>query len=236
MSKILSMDEIARELIEIQDYLVPQLDTYEQAIYHYLFRHTYLVGEESTLFSTRGAEIGLGSGSEGNTPSGNQKSKKLRSLELKGAVKILDRSHKGILVKIVLPKDINGLICTSTENELDIDNLDFYKDRRLLESILEREGFRCFYTGEKITTDSCYLDHVLAQSAGGNNSYKNIVASCYDANSMKNNKPVDDFLRLLYKNGILSLEEFNQTKNKIKKLQDGKLIPYLASVRNAINS
>jgi HNH endonuclease len=229
------MDEIAKNLIEIQDYLVPKLDTYEQAIYHYILRHTYLIGQDSTLFSTRSAEIGLGSGVDGNTPSGNQKSKKLRSLELKGAVKILERSHKGILVQIVLPKDIDGLIYASTQPELEIESLDFYKDKRLLVSILEREGYKCFYTGKKIKEETCYLDHVVAQSSGGNNSYKNIVASCYDANSLKNNKPVDEFLRALYKNEILSLNEFEEMKLKLKKLQNGELVPSLISIKSAIS-
>ena len=167
-------------------------------------------------------------------PSGGQKSKKLRSLELKGAVKILERSHKGILVQIVLPKDIEGLIYVPDQFELDIEVIDFYKDKRLLVCILEREGYRCFYTGKKITKESCYLDHVLAQSYGGNNSYKNIVASCYDANSLKNNKPVDEFLRTLYKNEMLSLKEFDELKLKLKKLQSGELVPNLTNVKNAL--
>ena len=230
----LIMDEMTKNLIDIQDYLVPKLDTYEQAIYHYILRHTYLVGSESTLFSTRSAEIGLGSGTDGNTPSGNQKSKKLRSLELKGAVKIIERSHKGIFVQIVLPKDMGSLIDTSTQTEFDIELLDFYKDKRLLVSILEREGNKCFYTGKKITKETCYLDHVLAQSSGGSNSYKNIVATCYDANSLKNNKPVDEFLRVLYKKEILSLKEFDELKLKLNKLRNGELVPSSTSIKNAI--
>jgi hypothetical protein len=104
------MDDLKKHLLNIQDYLVPILDTYEQAIYHYIFRHTYLVGEHTTLFSTKSASIGLGSGAEGTSPSESSRSKKLRSLEQKGAVKILERSHKGILVTVVLPHDIPSLI------------------------------------------------------------------------------------------------------------------------------
>ena len=106
----------------------------------------------------------------------------------------------------------------------------------MLDSILEREEYRCFYTGKKITRDTCYLDHVVALSARGNNSYKNIVASCYDANSMKNNKPVDEFIRQLYKDDILSLEEFNQLKTKIQRLQKDELVPNPLSVKNALSS
>ena len=76
---------------------------------------------------------------------------------------------------------------------------------------------------------------MVAQSSGGNNSYKNIVASCYDANSLKNNKPVDEFLRALYKNEILSLNEFEEMKLKLKKLQNGELVPSLISIKSAIS-
>jgi len=110
----------------------------------------------------------------------------LRSLEFKGAIKILERSHRGILVEIVLPKGILGLYDSAPKELLDLHSLDFYRDRRLLPAILERENYRCFYTGKKLTEDSCYLDHVIPQSGRGDNSYRNIVAASYDANSMKN--------------------------------------------------
>lgn len=230
------MEDLKNVLIEIQDHLIPILDTYEQAIYHYIFRHTYLIQLETTLFSSRSAEIGFGAGTAGAQPSNSSRSKKLKSLELKGAVKILERSHKGILVAIVLPQNISGLIKLKDSFEIDIDSLDFYKDRRLLPSILEREGYRCFYTGKKITEEKCYLDHVVASSTYGDNSYKNIVASSYDANSMKNNKSVGDFIRQLYKEDIISLVEFDNLKIKIEDLQKGKLIPNKESVKKAIES
>ena len=230
------MEELKKVLIEIQDYLVPILDTYEQAIYYYLFRRTYLIGADTALFSTRTAHIGLGAGIEGNQPSAASRSKKLRSLELKGAIKILERSNKGMLVAIVLPQNISGLIKPEVAFEIDIESLDFYKDRRLLPSILEREGYRCFYTGKKITEEKCYLDHVVASSTYGDNSYKNIVASSYDANSMKNNKAVGDFIRQLYKEDIISLIEFENLKKKIEDLQKGMLFPNKESVKKAIES
>ena len=228
------MEDLKKVLTEIQDYLVPILDVYEQAIYHYIFRYTYLIDLETTLYSSRSAEIGFGAGAVGTQPSISSRSKKLKSLELKGAVKILERSHKGILVAIVLPQNISGLIKTNEPFEIDIDSLDFYKDRRLLTTILEREGYRCFYTGKKITEEKCYLDHVVASSTYGDNSYKNIVASSYDANSMKNNKAVGDFIRQLYKEDIISLIEFDNLKKKIENLQKGMLAPNKDSVKKAI--
>ena len=194
------------------------------------------MGENATWFSTKSASIGLGSGSEGTAPSESSRSKKLRSLEQKGAVRILERSHKGILVTVILPQNIPSLVKARTELDIDIDieSLDFYKDRRLLASILEREDYRCFYTGKKLTEENCYLDYLIAQSLGGNNSYKNIVATSYDANSLKNNKSIDDFIRELYKSDLISLTEFNELKKKIGNLQEGKLAPSKASIKSAL--
>jgi hypothetical protein len=228
------MTELQKILEDIQDRLVPMLDTYEQAIYHYIFRHTYLIGEQSTLFRTKSAEIGFGSGASRTPPSESSRSKKLRSLEIKGAVKIVERSHRGILVQIVLPEHIPGLRDAAPVEPLDLSSLDFYRDRRLLPATLERESYRCFYTGKKLTEDCCYLDHVIPQSGRGDNSYRNVVAASYDANSMKNNKDVGDFVRELYKKEILSLAEFNALKEKIIKLQAGELVPNDETVRRAI--
>lgn len=231
------MQDIKDVIIDIQDHLVPILDTYEQAIYHYILRHTLLMGEDSTLFSTKRASIGLGSGVKGTPPSESSRSKKLRSLEKKGAIKILERSHRGIKVALVLPTEIPNLISNHEGVEsIVLDVLDFYNDRRLMPSILEREGYRCFYTGKKISEDNCYLDHLVAQSEGGDNSYRNIVASSFEANSMKNAMPVDDFIRQLYKDDLLSLTEFKELKQKIEDLKSGKLLPNERTIEKAFNS
>ena len=232
---MLKMNEINKILIEIQDHLVPILDTYEQAIYHNIFRHTFLIGEKDTLFSLKSASIGLGAGQAGSTPSESQRSKKLRSLVEKGAVKIIERSHKGILVEIVLPNEIPNLISNLETSEINIEHVDFYINRKLLPVILAREESRCFYTGKKITVEKCYLDHVIPQSNGGNNSYKNIVATSYDANSMKNNKSVEDFTRELYQEDLISLDEFKKLKEKIIKLKSGQLIPNAREVELILN-
>lgn len=55
-------------------------------------------------------------------------------------------------------------------------------------------------------------------------------------NSMKNDKKVDDFIRELYKNDLLSLSEFNELKQKIIDLQNGKLLPNEHMVQEAIIS
>lgn len=231
------MEKLENILIDIQDKLVPNLDSYEQAIYHYLFRHTYLIGEETCLFSARTADIGLGTGDNSKQPSAKTRSKKLQSLKRKGCIQILERSNKGTSVRIILPNQMPSIQNRkTTEPTINMEDLDFYKDRRLLESILEREGYRCFYTGRKIVRENCYLDHVIPQARSGDNSYKNIVATCYDANSMKNDRTADEFARSLYKDEIISISEFKELNVKIQKLQAGELVPNHELVRAAINT
>lgn len=231
------MEEIREILIDIQDRVVPLLDSYEQAIYHYVFRHTYLVGEKHALFSTRTAEIGFGSGDRTKPPSGKTKSDRLKSLEQKGCIKIVERSNKGMFVEIILPSQIPFLqVEEEIPIELNLEELDFYKNKKLLPCILEREGFKCFYTGRKISAENCYLDHVIPQAKGGNNLYRNIVATCFDANSMKNDKDVENFVRLLYREEFITLEEFNSLKLKISALRNGELVPNIESVKHAIYS
>jgi len=229
------MSELEEILLQIQDHLVPKLDSYEQAIYHYIFRYTYLIGKKQMLYSTRTAEIGFGIGDNAKPPSTKTRSRKIRSLEAKGAVRIIERSNKGILVELILPNKIVGLIDKKKKETLDIASLDFYKDRRLMSVLLERANYRCFYTGKIITEENCYLDHVIPQSKGGDNTYRNIVATCYDANSMKHDMDVDDFARHLFKEGLLSLDEFNELKRKIENLQRGNLVLNEESVLRAIS-
>ncbi|MBE2188360.1 MAG: HNH endonuclease [Desulfobulbaceae bacterium] len=230
------MNNIAEILIEIQDYLVPQLDTYEQAIYHYILRHTILVGKREMYFSTRSAEIGYGQGTKNTNPSGKQRSAKLRSLESKGAIRIVERSNKGIKVKIFLPSEMSGLIKEEISSDINIETLDFYTNKKLIGSILERENNKCFYTGRSINESNCYLDHVIPQSKGGNNTYRNIVATCYDANSAKREKDAIEFLREMYRDEIISLSEFNEVKMKLGKLTNGELVPNIETIMQAINS
>ena len=47
---------------------------------------------------------------------------------------------------------------------------------------------------------------------------------------------VEDFMRALYKEDLLSIAEFNALKQKLVKLQNGELVPNEATVRQAISS
>ncbi len=75
------------EFIEqFQDYLAPKLDTYEQALYLYIFRHGRLLGAEEVVIGFKAARrrMACGIGQDGRPMSENTAYEKLRSLQSKG--------------------------------------------------------------------------------------------------------------------------------------------------------
>lgn len=219
-------DNLVQTLIDIQDYLVPILDTYEQALYQYIIRHTLLVGKKSAIISVRTANIGLGKSKSGSLPSEAVKRKKLRALAEKGCVEITNRSHAGTEVRPIYPKEIPHLVPKAVDLEKpNVEEVDFFEGRAYVGTLIEREGGKCFYTLQKINQENCVLDHVVPQSKGGDNSYRNIVASSFDANSNKGDMNADDFARELYRSGVLNLAEMQQLLQRIEDLQKGELVP-----------
>lgn len=47
--------DLEKFMIQFQDYLAPKLDTYEQAIYLYIFRHSRLISKEETVIGFKSA-------------------------------------------------------------------------------------------------------------------------------------------------------------------------------------
>jgi 5-methylcytosine-specific restriction endonuclease McrA len=53
------------------------------------------------------------------------------------------------------------------------------------------------------------FDHATPVAAGGDNSFRNIVACCFDCNTRKKDRPAEVFLRELYRSGRLSSPELD---------------------------
>lgn len=74
-------------LEEFHDHLAPKLDTYEQAIYLYLLRHSRLQGVEEIVVGFKSARrrMALGIGEKGKPMAEGTCYEKLRSLQSKDA-------------------------------------------------------------------------------------------------------------------------------------------------------
>lgn len=228
-----NLENLRMVLIQIQDYLMPTLDSYEQMLYHYFLRQTHLVGKRDVTIGTRSLQsrIGLGIGKSGSPPSQRIVSEKLRSLERKGCVRIHDRSPQGTRVEVYLPQEIPGMVPDAPEsNEIDLESLNFFDDTSLRPLILERENRSCFYCLRKIQETQFTIDHVEPRCGGDeNNSYRNVVACCFQCNSRKQGREATDFLRQLYREGLITADEHTGRLSALDLLREGKLRPKLSN-------
>jgi hypothetical protein len=216
---------------DFQDHLAPKLDTYEQAIYLYVFRHSRLLGlEEVTIgFKSARSRMACGIGEKGTPMSEGSAYKKLQSLHAKGAISIIRTEHAGRLLRLNLPTEIPGVVPKATaESVLSIEELDFFEvpENRLL--ILQREKFRCFYTLAVLDEKNFVVEHVVSRPAG-NNGYRNVVAASREVNNRKGAMPAEDYLRKLFRDGFLSAAEFDERLLQISRLKAGELRPELPS-------
>jgi hypothetical protein len=219
--------DLQRFFIEFQDHLAPKLDTYEQSIYMYIFRHSRLIGlDEVTIgFKSARSRMACGIGEHGKPMSENSAYTKLRSLESKGAISILRTEHAGRLIRLHLPSEITGLIPGHQEKPpVDLETLDFFEvpENRLL--ILKRENNRCFYTLVHLDKKNFVIDHVISRP-NGNNSYRNVVAASREANNRKGSMLAEDFLRKLFRDGFLSATDLEDRLLQLERLKAGELKP-----------
>lgn len=221
--------DLSEFIIQFHDHLAPKLDTYEQAIYLYVFRHGRLLGlaDVTVGFKSARTRLATGIGESGKPMSESTAYSKLASLQLKGCITVVRTNHTGRVLRLHLPSEITGLISGPTlEPGLDLEAMDFFgvlENRTLL---LKREGYRCFYTLQKLDEHNFIVEHVVSRPVG-NNSYRNCVAASREANNKKGVISAEDFLRRLFREGYLSEPEFQDRLNALAKLKAGELRPVL---------
>ena len=63
----------------------------------------------------------------------------------------------------------------------------------------------------------------MPRARAGRNSYRNLVSSCLECNSLKGERPATDFLRCLYRQRCLTASELNARLRALDALASGKL-------------
>jgi Fe2+ or Zn2+ uptake regulation protein len=216
---------------QFQDYLAPKLDTYEQALYLYIFRRSRLLGQDEVVigFKSARARIACGVGEKGKPMSENTAYEKLQSLKTKGCIEIVTTERAGRRIRLRLPDEISGIIPPPAAQAppLSIEEMDFFEipANRIL--ILEREEHHCFYCLHALTAENHVIEHVVSRPTG-DNGYRNVVAACRECNNRKNDTGVEDYLRVLYRESFLSADELQDRLLKLGRLRNGELKPSLA--------
>lgn len=199
-----------------------ELDVWERCVYYRLLLQTQV--------ATEPAIIGLASGSRLTGMSEDKLRRTIRSMAAKGCIRITDRGRTGHVVHLLLPGDVESLRAALVDQPLDIERIDFFEDRRYSRAILVRDGHACFYCGRALTPDNVVLDHVVASVTGGDNSHRNIVSACHECNSAKQSEPAEDYLRRLYRRGVLSQADLGERLERLARLQRGELVLSLADL------
>jgi len=203
---------------------IPQLslDVWERVAYYILLRRTVVVDQNETTISVE--ELG-----QAGAMSGFKAREVLRSLNEKGCVTIIERNRSGHRLRVFLPEEIPSLAMTTKASaSLALDSIDFYSGRTYVSVLVEREAGCCFYCLRVVNTATSVLDHVVAMVNGGGNSYMNVVAACHECNSLKQSEKAEDFLRILYRRGVLSLTELEARLLRLAKLRVGDVRPTLS--------
>lgn len=88
--------------------------------------------------------------------------------------------------------------------------------KKLRFEVLKRDSFTCQYCGQSAPNVVLNVDHIEPVAKGGTNSIINLITSCFDCNSGKKDRKLDD-------NSILS-KQINQTKMLSEKTEQLKLM------------
>lgn len=197
--------ELPSVITSIVDFLQPQLNTYESALYWHLFRHSLLGnGTQHLRVSVRGLQSGVAISSSGQSDKFSYQviQKCFASMEKKGVIKKSgDTNRDGTMYKILLPDEIP--MCAEYRHSketiapLPIDlksDLDYYNVQDNRNRVFERDDYKCRYCGKQVTRFSATLDHIQPISRGGDNSYGNLITSCLHCNSRRGNRPVMDII------------------------------------------
>ncbi len=224
--------------MQFEDVLAPRLglSVKERAVYSYLLRHSLVVGKVRLQFAVmalaRTLSLSIGAARQA-----------VRRLDELGALRVLERSKSGHLAEMRLPEKIRairpgkngasmtvGAGATGAVGEppaSSLETTDFLKTWALRKAIHDRERGACFYCLRRTLANVRCLDHVVPRVRFGRNSYRNLVSCCIECNTRKGDRPAQDFLRTLYRQGRLTPAELDARLRALKDLAAGKLRPVL---------
>jgi hypothetical protein len=216
--------------IQFEDVLVPRLGltVWDRAVYHYLLRHSLLIGKRRLHFAVMSVAHNL-------RLSNGPVRQAVRRLDELGALRLLERSKTGHLVEMRLPEHIRALrdddgppAATGAEEarrSSKLEATDFMSTWALRKTIHDRDRGACFHCLRRTPANVRCLDHVVPRARFGRNSYRNLVSCCIECNTLKGDMPAPDFLRLLYRKGRLTAVELDARLQALKDLAAGKLRP-----------
>jgi 5-methylcytosine-specific restriction endonuclease McrA len=209
---------------QVEDVLVPRLrlNTVDRAVYSHLLRHSRLEGKVRLQFSVPWLARAVRLTTKPVRFA-------VRRLVEYGVLRLVERSKVGHLVDVRLPEEIRAVrdpVRRPAAGTLEGTN--FLRRRALRQAVHARDHGVCFYCLRRLNPRVRCLDHVVPSVQSGPDSYRNLVSCCLECNSDKGEKPAQDFLRWLYREGRLTADELRSRLRALDDLASGKLRPSFA--------
>src|SRR6266852_836959 len=210
--------------MQFEDVLAPRLglSVKERAVYSYLLRHSLVVGKLRLQFAVMALArtLGLSIGAARQA---------VRRLDELGAMRVLENIHAIRLRKngASMAVGVGAAGAAGEPPASTLETTDFLKTWALRKAIHDRERGACFYCLRRTPANVRCLDHVVPRVRFGRNSYRNLVSCCIECNTRKGDRPAQDFLRTLYRQGRLTPAELDGRLRALKDLAAGKLRPVL---------
>lgn len=193
------MQQDLQKIIEqFVDFLLPSLTPYEAGLYVLLLRKSHLSGTQQIRIGKRTIAGNLGS-SRGEKTNYAHITKLINGLEMKSCIRVGDTSREGTLYTVLLPEEIPLVRERMSISRLATSVEDYFTKPEKRTEIFERDGYICYYCGEKVTTENGTLDHLIPQFKGGQHTKDNLKTSCLICNSVKSGKSYEEAAPLLLK-------------------------------------
>ena len=190
---------------------MPQLSPHEASLYIFLFRRSFLdVGESKVRIGQRSIAQPYGRGPKMAVPSRQHILRQVKSLQQKGCLKIYDTNRDGTLYEIILPEFVPSVVEKLRILEQPVVEEDFFNDQTKRKAVYDRDGWLCFYCGERVNEENVTLDHYVPVCKGGGNTKDNLKTACLVCNSIKSGKTYDEAIPYLYR----SIQERTRQKHQ----------------------
>jgi hypothetical protein len=217
-----SVADFAREFDYATKYLSRMLKVRPFVMFLLLFKRAYFVEGKRTI-SIRLSELGENLLSDLGLPMSHDVVK--RGINDLVHLKIISRapSRPGQVneYEIRLPSEVREVQeMIQAESKLGNDEVDsrfddYYTDPQKRLEVLKRDGYKCFYCLRDVQRDTFYFDHLEPRTQGGQNWQSNLVCSCKSCNTKKNAADATAFFREIYRQDLLTQEEFFAQKQKM---------------------
>lgn len=200
-----NLDIIIEQFVDL---LLPKLTPFESTVYIFFLRHSLLKGVHEVRIGQRTLAKAWTSARAAETTSRAHILRTVNSLKEKGVIRIGDTNRDGTLYSILLPMEVPSVLAELAITPELVEE-DYFTKLEKRKEIFERDGYICFYCGEKVTDENATLDHLIPQCEGGRHTKDNLKTCCLMCNSIKSGRTYEEVAPLLLK----SVQQRRQSQN-----------------------